>query len=99
MHCTAHEETALASAAKFGASMAFHDHRDMLAGADIDIVCVSVRVPLHHIPTTDALEAEKHVYTEWPLGANLAETEGMAALAGAKGVRTLVGLLLNAVNG
>ena len=89
---TAHDETARESAAKFGAAMAFHDHREMLAKSDIDIVCVSVRVPLHHGPTTDALEAEKHVYTEWPLGANLAETEEMATLAREKGVRTLVGL-------
>ena len=90
--CTAHEETARESAAKFGAGMAFHDHREMLAHADIDIVCVSVRVPIHHRPTMDALEAGRHVYTEWPLGANLAEAEEMAGLAREKGVRTLVGL-------
>ena len=28
-----------------------------------------------------ALNAGKHVYCEWPLGANLAEAEEMAALA------------------
>jgi len=39
-----------------------------------------------------ALHAGKHVYCEWPLGANLAEADAMAALARAKGVRTMIGL-------
>ena len=90
--CTAHEDTAKASAAHFGAQMAFHDHHAMLAREDIDVVGVSARVPLHYELTMDALEAGKHVYTEWPLGANLREAEEMADLARRKGVRTMVGL-------
>ena len=90
--CTAHEDTAKESAQKFGAKLAFHDHREMLDKADIDIVGVSVRVPEHYRLTMDALEAGKHVYTEWPLGADLEEAEQMAALADAKGVHTMVGL-------
>ena len=90
--CTAHEETARESAAKFGAPLAFHDHREMLDRDDIDAVGVSVRVPQHFELTMAALEAGKHVYTEWPLGANLQEAEQMAELARSKGVRTLVGL-------
>ncbi len=90
--CTAHEDTAKESAEKFGARLAFHDHQEMLRHPDIDAVAVVVRVPLHHRLTMDALEAGKHVYTEWPLGANLKETEEMAALASSKGVHTLVGL-------
>ena len=39
-----------------------------------------------------ALESGKHVFCEWPLGANLAEAQEMAALASAKGVVTAVGL-------
>ena len=90
--CTAHEGTARESAERFGAPMAFHDHREMLRNAEIDAVAVLVRVPLHHPLTMDALEAGKHVYTEWPLGANLPEAEEMAELARRKGVRTMVGL-------
>ena len=90
--CTAHEDTAKESAAKFGAPLAFHDHREMLRQADVDMVAVSVRVPLHHRLTMDVLEAGKHVYTEWPLGANLREAEEMADLARQKGVHTMVGL-------
>ena len=76
--CTAHEETAAELAAKFGAGMAFHDHREMLRRADLDAVAVLVRVPLHHRLTMDILEAGRHVFTEWPLGANTAEAEGRA---------------------
>lgn len=90
--CTAHEETAKASAKKFGARLAFHDHHEMLRHPDIDVVAVVVKVPLHHRLTMDALNAGKHVYTEWPLGANLREAREMADLARAKGVHTMVGL-------
>ena len=90
--CTAHEETARASAEAFGVPAAFHDHREMLRQADLDAVAVVVRVPLHHRLTMDALEAGKHVYTEWPLGANLPEAQEMADLARSRGVHTMVGL-------
>ena len=90
--CTAHADTAEESAKKFGVPLAYHDHREMLANADIDVIAVSVRVPKHHRMTMDALDAGKHVYTEWPLGANLHEAEEMVDLARAKGVKTMVGL-------
>ena len=90
--CTAHEDTAKASAEAFGAPLAFHDHHEMLRNAELDAVAVVVRVPLHHRLTMDALQAGKHVYTEWPLGANLQEAAEMAGLARSKGVHTMVGL-------
>ena len=43
-------------------------------------------------PTMDALNAGKHVYTEWPLGRTTAEAVEMADLAREKGVRNMVGL-------
>ena len=90
--CTTREESARESAERFGARLAFHNYRDMLDRDDIDAVAVSVRVPRHYEPTMAAIEAGKHVYTEWPLGANLAEANEMASLARAKGVKTMVGL-------
>ena len=90
--CTAHEETATASAAKFGAELAFHDMNDMVQRPDIDLVVVSVRVPLHHELVMAALRADKPVVCEWPLGATLAEAEEMANLARERGLRTAVGL-------
>ena len=90
--CTTREASARESAERFGARLAFHNYRDMLDRDDIDAVAVSVRVPRHYEPTMAAIEAGKHVYTEWPLGANLAEANEMASLARAKGVKTMVGL-------
>ena len=90
--CTAHQETADESAKHYGARLAFHSYQEMVCHPDIDLVAVSVRVPLHHDMVMAALEAGKHVYCEWPLGANLAEAEEMAGLAEAKGVRHMVGL-------
>ncbi len=90
--CTAHAETARETAKHFGIPRAFHDYREMVQSADIDMVVVSVRVPFHHEMTIAALNAGKHVFCEWPLGANLAEATEMAALAKAKGLSNMVGL-------
>jgi len=90
--CTAHKDTAEESARKFGAPLAFHDHQEMVNHPDIDLVTVAVRVPFHRQLTMDALNAGKHVYTEWPLGVTLQEAQEMADLARAKGVQTMVGL-------
>src|SRR6202011_4642518 len=78
--CTAHPETAKASAEAFGAELAFSSFEDMVSHADVDLVVVSVRVPGHYDLVMQALEAGKAVFCEWPLGANVAEAEKMAKL-------------------
>jgi predicted dehydrogenase len=90
--CTAHAETARASAAAFGAELAFHNFDEMVAHPDVDLVAVVVRVPGHRELVVRALQAGKAVFCEWPLGATLAEAEGMANLASSRGLRTAVGL-------
>jgi len=90
--CTAHEDTAKASAAAFGAELAFHDIDQMVAHPDIDLIVVSVKVPIHYELVMAALAAGKEVFCEWPLGANLAEAESMAGLARERSLRTMVGL-------
>ena len=56
--CTSRPETAAESAAHYGARLAFHDYHAMVRHPDIDLVSVSVRVPLHHdmvmVPCTRA---------------------------------------------
>ena len=93
--CTSRPETAAESATHYGARLAFHDYHAMVAHPGIDLVSVSVRVPLHHDMVLAALQAGKHVYCEWPLGANLAEAEAMATVARSQGVRTMIGLQAN----
>jgi predicted dehydrogenase len=76
---------------------AFHttgyaDHRELIADESVNVVVVAVRVPLHFQPTMDALAAGKNVYTEWPLGANVAEAEQIVSLANKQRVKTIIGL-------
>ena len=90
--CTTRPESAEEARRTFGAQLAFHDYRAMVASPEIDAVAVVVKVPEHYGPTKAAMEASKHVYTEWPLGRTTAEAEELAALARSKGVQTAVGL-------
>jgi predicted dehydrogenase len=59
---------------------------------DVDIVVVSVKVPMHYSLIKPALEAKKDVFVEWPLAKTLAEAEELTQLAKEAGVRTFVGL-------
>jgi predicted dehydrogenase len=90
--CTAHAETASASAREFQAELAFDNYDQMLAHPDLDLIVVCVRVPGHHQLVMKAFEAGKHVFCEWPLGRTLEEAEQMANLASARSLRTIVGL-------
>ncbi|MBI2917235.1 MAG: Gfo/Idh/MocA family oxidoreductase [Chloroflexi bacterium] len=90
--CTTRRDTAEESARTYGARHAFTDYNELVAHPDVDLVTVAVRVPLHHRVAMAALSAGKHVYCEWPLGANLEEAQAMASLAQKKGVRHMVGL-------
>ena len=89
--CTSRPESAEAAGEAYGVRP-FHDVRDLAAQEDIDAVSVVVRVPKHHELVMAALEAGKHVFSEWPLGANLAEAREMATRARSAGVVTAVGL-------
>jgi predicted dehydrogenase len=89
---TTSRDTAEETAAKYGFPLAFSDVQAMVEDPSVDLVTVCVRVPAHHDYVRMALEANKHVYCEWPLGANLAEVEALSALASARGVQHLIGL-------
>lgn len=90
--CTAHADSAAAAARKYGVPHAYHDVATMAKDANLDLVSVVVKVPSHRACVMAALDAGKNVYCEWPLGANLAEAEAMAARAKEKNVHAVVGL-------
>jgi len=90
--CTAHEETARASADAFGTELAFSNFDDLVNDPDVDLAVVVVRVPGHYELVMKALQAGKHVFCEWPLGRTVAEAEQMASLAKERQLRTAVGL-------
>src|SRR3954469_16513222 len=90
--CTAHADTAQAAAEKYGVRRAYGDIAALVSDPQVEAALVAVRVPAHYALTKEALTAGKHVYCEWPLGANLAEAVELAALARKMNVRTMVGL-------
>ena len=90
--CTTRMETAQETAKQFGVPMAFDNYEAMVNHPEIDLVVVAVRVPAHYGLVMPALRAKKHVFCEWPLGANLREAEEMRDLAHAQGVVAQVDL-------
>ncbi len=89
---TTRQASADAAAAEFGVPHAYDNHAALINSPEVDLVVVAVKVPHHYELVKAAIAAGKHVFCEWPLGNGLAETEELAALAKAAGVRTAVGL-------
>ena len=90
--CTTRQESAEAAAGHFGIPLAFSSPEEMARHPDIDLVTVTVKVPEHLKPVMAAIDAGKHVYSEWPLGRNTAEAQQMQETAERKGVCHAVGL-------
>lgn len=88
------QKTADAAARAFGVPAAYASGIDLIRAPGIDLVTVATRVPDHRELVLAALEAGKHVYSEWPLGAGMDEATGMAAAASTAGVHTAIGLQL-----
>ncbi|MFH8292320.1 Gfo/Idh/MocA family protein [Streptomyces sp. NPDC018059] len=86
------EASARAAAEKYGVPLAFGSTEELVRSDQVDLVVVSVRLPLHREVVLAALGAGKAVLSEWPLGNGLAEAEELAAAAERAGVRTFVGL-------
>lgn len=84
--------TARETADAYGIPHAFDSAAALAAHPEVDFVVVCVRVPGHYALVTTAIEAGKHVFCEWPLGANTAEAVQLRDLAVARGVRHMVGL-------
>ena len=90
--CTTRQESADAAAKHFGIPLAFDDPARLAQHPDVDLVTVCVKVPDHYPPVMAAIDAGKHVYSEWPLGRNTDEAVRMLEAAQRKGVRHAVGL-------
>ncbi|WP_232664251.1 Gfo/Idh/MocA family protein [Pseudonocardia sp. TRM90224] len=87
---TSREESARRAAAEFGAAHWFTDARELAAHPDVDLVAITVKVPMHAELITAVLDAGKHVLSEWPLALDTAEAESLTAAA--RGVNAAVGL-------
>ncbi len=89
---TGSQPSADAAAKAFGAEAGYGEAEALIQDPNVDIVTVAVKVPDHKTLVLSALAAGKHVYCEWPLGRDLAETEELAAVAHASGVHAAIGL-------
>jgi predicted dehydrogenase len=85
-------ESAKETAARFSVGHAFDDALALAECDDVDVVSISVKVPYHYELTKTALDAGKHVFTEWPLGANTEQARELTESAKARGVRHVIGL-------
>lgn len=56
------------------------------------MVVVSVKVPHHYEAVMAAIQERKHIFCEWPLGANTAEAAEMVEAAALAGIHHTVGL-------
>jgi predicted dehydrogenase len=90
--CTTRQDTADAAAKHYGVPLAFADPVKLAQHPDVDLVTVCVKVPDHFTPVMAAIDAGKHVYSEWPLGRNSAEARTMYQAAETKGIHHAVGL-------
>lgn len=89
---TTRTASAAEAARQFGADAAYADPRELIADPQVEAVTVAVKVPQHFALVRAALEAGKHVYSEWPLGVNTDEAVALRDLAAERGLQTAVGL-------
>jgi predicted dehydrogenase len=80
-----------AAARAFGAKAGYADGKDLIQNSNVDIVPIAVKVPDHRELVLAALAAGKHIYCEWPLGRNLAETK-LAKATQSANVHVAIGL-------
>ncbi|HLZ07656.1 MAG TPA: Gfo/Idh/MocA family oxidoreductase, partial [Chloroflexota bacterium] len=76
-------------AAEFGIARVYQTQDDLLGDPDVQVVGVLVPPDLHARVAIDALEAGKHVVTEKPMAATLAECDAMIAAGRRVGRRML----------
>ena len=89
---TTRQETAHEAADKFGILHAHVGADSLIASPDVDLVVVNNRAPEHFPVALAAIEAGKHVYCEWPLTTNTADSRTLLDAAEKATVRHEVGL-------
>jgi predicted dehydrogenase len=89
---TTRKSTAQEAAAKFGFPHAHVGYDSLIADPDVDLVVVNNRAPEHFPVALAAIEAGKHVYCEWPLTTNTADSKALLNATVKADVRHAVGL-------
>jgi predicted dehydrogenase len=86
------EERARAAAERLGYERSTTDWREVIADPEVDAVSICTPNFMHREMAIAAAEAGKHFWGEKPLGALPQDTVEIERVAGATGVRTMVGL-------
>lgn len=81
-----------AAAAAFGVAKAYGDAAALIHDPDIDLVTIATTLPTHRELIGLALAAGKHVYSEYPLGVGMAESQELAVAQQLAGVHAAIGL-------
>ncbi|NEW76510.1 Gfo/Idh/MocA family oxidoreductase [Streptomyces rapamycinicus] len=87
-------ESARAAGEKYAVPLTYGSAEELARSEEVDLVVVTVKVPHHLELIRPALEAGKMGFSEWPLGADLAQAEELAGLAHRRGVLTAVGAMV-----
>jgi predicted dehydrogenase len=94
-YCCDLDETSLAKARSLYPEAVVTDDLERLLGDDsLDAVVVATSVPTHYPLGKRVLEAGKHAFIEKPIALKAADAEDLLATAAAKGVKLMVGHLL-----
>ncbi|MCU1641183.1 MAG: putative oxidoreductase [Nocardia sp.] len=83
---TTNQASADRAAAAHGARHAFSGAAELIAHPEVDLVVVSVKASGHAAAIRAALDAGKHVVSEWPLGVDADEANELTEAATAAGV-------------
>ena len=85
-------ETARAAASKFGIPYAVDTVRELVRHPEVDLVVVAVKVSAHRQIVEESAAAGKPVFCEWPLTAELSQSEDLVQKVREAGVRSFIGL-------
>ncbi|WP_019074878.1 Gfo/Idh/MocA family protein [Streptomyces hokutonensis] len=80
------------TAEQWGAAHSFTDPLELIEHPEVDLVAVSVQLPVREDLVAQVISAGKHVYCEWPLGLDAVRAGRYRDLAEKAGVRSAIGL-------
>lgn len=92
--CDLDEANLVRARSQYPEAVVTDDLDELLADDDLDAVVVATSVPTHYELGKRVLEAGKHAFVEKPVALRAADAEDLVATAAARGVKLMVGHLL-----
>jgi predicted dehydrogenase len=92
--CDLDEENLARARSLYPTAVVTNDYARLLADETLDAIVVATSVPTHYALGKKSLQAGKHTFIEKPIALKASDAEDLLATAGAKGVKLMVGHLL-----